>query len=101
MDFLEIKANNTYLLQVKVKTNSIKQGILPYSDRDSWLSITLKSKPIKNKANKELINLIKKKINVASDQIHIISGMKKTSKTLEIKFDNIIGKSDLIKKLIG
>ena len=101
MDFLEIKANNVYLLRVKVKTNSIKQEILQSSETDSWLSIMLKSKPVKNKANKELINLIKKKINIASDQIHIISGMKKTSKTLEIKFNNNIGKSDLIKKLTG
>ena len=62
MDFLEIKANCVYLLRVKVKTNAKKQEILSYSDTDSWLSIKLKSKPVKNKANKELINLIKKKI---------------------------------------
>jgi len=101
MDFLEIKANSVYLLRVKVKTNAKKQEILSYSDTDSWLSIKLKSKPVKNKANKELINLIKKKLDITSDQIHIISGMKKTSKTVEIKFSKNIGKSELTKKLIG
>ncbi|NVM17726.1 MAG: DUF167 domain-containing protein [Candidatus Lokiarchaeota archaeon] len=101
MDFLEIKANNVYLLRVKVKTNSIKQEILPISETDSWLSIMLKSKPVRNKANKELINLIKKRIEIASDQIHIISGLTKTSKTLEIKFIDNIGRTDLIKRLIG
>ena len=101
MDFLEIKANNVYLLRVKVKTNSRKQELLSYSDTDSWLSIKLKSKPVKNKANKELIKLINKKLNISSSQIHIVSGMKKSSKTLEIKFNNNIGKPDLIQKLIG
>jgi len=101
MDFLEIKAKNFYLLRVNVKTNSNKQEILPFSKTDSWLSIMLKSKPIRNKANKELINLIKKRLNIASAQIHIISGLKKTNKILEIKFVDNIGKIELIRKLIG
>ena len=101
MSYLDIKAKNVYLLRVKVKTNSIKQEILPFSKTDSWLSIMLKSKPIRNKANKELINLIKKRLNIASDQIHIISGLKKTNKILEIKFFDNIGKIEFIKKLIG
>ena len=101
MGFLEIKAKNVYLLRVNVKTNSNKQEILPCSETDSWLPIKLKSKPVKNKANKELINLIKKRINITSDQVHIISGLMKTNKTLEIKFIDNIGGTDLIKKLIG
>ena len=101
MDFLENKANNFYLLRVNVKANSIKQEILPFSKTDSWLSIMLKSKPIRNKANKELINLIKNRLNIASDQIHIKSGLKKTNKILELKFIDNIGKIELIKKLIG
>ena len=101
MDFLEIIANNVCLLRVKVKTNSYKQEIILYSDTDSWLSIKLKSKPVKNKANKELMTLIRKKLNITSGQIHIVSGSKKTNKTIEIKFNMNIGKPDLIKKLIG
>ena len=99
MDFLEIKANNIYLLRVKVKSNAKKQEILSYSDTDSWLSIKLKSKPVKNKANKELINLLKKRMNITSDQIQIISGLKKTNKTLELIFIEDIGGTDLINKL--
>ena len=99
MSFLDIKAKNVYLLRVKVKTNSIKQEILPYSETDSWLSINLKSKPVKNKANKELINLIKKRMSISSDQIQIISGLKKPNKTLEIKFIRNIERQNLINKL--
>ena len=101
MDFFEVKANNVFLLRVKVKTNSIKQEIPPYSETDSWLSVKLKSKPVKNKANKELISLIKNRIKVSSDQIHIISGLKRTSKILEIKLTENIGGASLIEKLIG
>jgi uncharacterized protein (TIGR00251 family) len=101
MDFLESKAHDVYLLRIKVKTNSIKQEILSYTATDSWLTIKLKSKPLKNKANNELINLIKKRIDISAAQIHIISGLKKTHKTLEIKFFDNIGIIDIIKKLIG
>ncbi len=99
MSYLDIKAKNVYLLRVKVKTNSNTQKILPGSETDSWLSIKLKSKPVKNKANKELINLIKKRMNISSNQVQIISGLKKTNKTLEIKFYENIGRPNLIKML--
>ena len=101
MDFFEVKSNNVYLLRVKVKTNSIKQEIMPYSKTDSWLSVKLKSKPVKNKANKELISLIKNRINISSDQIQIISGLKGTNKILEIKLTEKIGRKNLIEKLVG
>ena len=101
MNFFEVKANNVYLLRVKVKTNSIKQEISPYSETDSWLSVKLKSKPVKNKANKELISLIKNRINISSDQIQIISGLKRTNKILEIKLTEKIGRKNLIEKLVG
>ncbi len=101
MDFFEVKSNNVYLLRVKVKTNYIKQEIMPYSKTDSWLSVKLKSKPVKNKANKELISLIKNRINISSDQIQIISGLKRTNKILEIKLTEKIGRKNLIEKLVG
>jgi uncharacterized protein (TIGR00251 family) len=101
MDFIEIKANNAFLLRVKVKTNSIKQEILPCSENDSWLLIKLKSKPIKNKANKELIHLIRNRVGINSNQIKIISGLKKTNKTLEITIFDNLGRADLCKKLLG
>jgi uncharacterized protein (TIGR00251 family) len=101
MDFFEVKSNNVYLLRVKVKTNSSKQEIMPYSKTDSWLSVKLKSKPVKNKANKELISLIKNRINISSDQIQIISGLKRTNKILEIKLTEKIGRKNLIEKLVG
>ncbi len=101
MNFFEVKANNVYLLHVKVKTNSTKQEILPYSETDSWLSVKLKSQPVRNKANKELISLIRNRIKISSDQIRIISGLKRTNKILEIKLTDKIGKTTLIEKLVG
>jgi uncharacterized protein (TIGR00251 family) len=101
MSFFDRKSKNIYLLRVKVRTNSSKQEILPYSETSSWLSINLKSKPVKNKANKELINLIKKRMNISSNQIRIASGLKNSDKTLEIKFYENIEKPDLIKKLFN
>jgi uncharacterized protein (TIGR00251 family) len=99
MVFFEIKEENTYLLRVIIKANSIKQEILPCSEEDSWLSIKLKSKPVKNKANKELINLMKHRMNISSNQVRIVSGLKKTNKILEIKFNENIEIQELVKKL--
>ncbi|MHA2289211.1 MAG: DUF167 domain-containing protein [Promethearchaeota archaeon] len=101
MKFIELKANDTYLLRLKVKTNSRKQEIFLFSEKDTWLSVKLKSKPVKNKANSELINLIRKRLDITLAQIHIISGLKNRNKTIEIKFNSNIGKVELIKKLIG
>jgi uncharacterized protein (TIGR00251 family) len=99
MGFFDVKVENTYLLRVVVKPNSIKQEILPCSEEDSWLSIMLKSKPVKNKANRELINLMKRRMNISSNQIRIVSGLKKTNKILEIKFNENIEIQELVKKL--
>ena len=101
MVFFDVKANNVYILRVKVKTHSNKQEILANSETDSWLSVKLKSKPVKNKANKELISLIKKRISISSDQIQIISGLKRTNKIVEIKLTEKIERNNLIEKLVG
>ena len=99
MSFLDIKTKTIYHLRVKIKPNSHRQEILPCSETDSWLPIQLKSKPVKNKANKELIILMKRRLNISSDQILILSGMNKTNKVLEIRFNENIEKSELTKKL--
>ena len=96
MEFLEFKENHICLLRIKVKTNSRKQGIYLLSEADSQLVVNLKSEPVKNKANKELINLIRKRLDITSTQINIVSGLKKSSKTLEIKFNERIDREKLI-----
>ena len=101
MDFLELKPNNIYLLRIRVKTNAKKQEILQCSEIDSCLTIKLHSKPIQNKANKELLNLIKKKLKVSSDQVQIIAGLKKTDKILQVSFSENIVESEIIKRIFN
>ncbi len=101
MDFIKIKSNNLYLLRIRVKTNSKKQEILRCSETDSYLTILLRSKPVQNKANKELLNLIKKKLKVSADQVQIIVGLKKTDKILQVSFSENIVESDIIKRIFN
>jgi len=68
-------------------------------DTDSWISIHLKSKPVKNKANKELIKLLSKKLNIAANQIQIIAGPKNANKTIQIRFYEDISKPKILEKL--
>ncbi|NHJ22052.1 MAG: DUF167 domain-containing protein [Candidatus Lokiarchaeota archaeon] len=101
MSFLDVKTKTVYHLRVKIKPNSRRQEIFPCSETDSWLPIHLKSKPVKNKANKELLNLVKHRLNISSDQILILSGLNKTNKVLEIRFNENIEKAELMKKLFN
>ena len=101
MDFIRIKSNNMYLLRIRVKTNSKKQEILRCSETDSYLTILLRSKPVQNKANKELLNLIKKKLKVSSDQVQIIAELKKADKILQVSFSENIVESDIIKRIFN
>jgi len=96
MDFLELKPNNVYLLRIRVKTNSKKQEILQCSEIDSCLTIKLHSKPVHNKANKELLNLLKKKLKISSDQVQIIA-----DKILQVSFSENIVESDIIKRIFN
>ena len=89
----------SFLLKIKVKTNSKEKNILFNQNTDSWITIHLISKPIKNKANKELIQLLSKKLNVSTNQIKIIAGPKSRNKTIRIKFYENISKPKLLEKL--
>ncbi len=53
MGFLEKKSEDNFFLHTKIKPNSKNQRIL---DNNDYLIIFLRSKPVKNKANNELIN---------------------------------------------
>jgi uncharacterized protein (TIGR00251 family) len=97
MNFLKKPSDLMYLLRVKVKPNSKNQKIVNNGDS---LTISLNSKPVQNKANKELINLIKKKLKLSSNQIQIISGLKTTEKLIRITFFEKIEEEELIRLLI-
>ncbi len=90
---------HTVLLKIRVKTNVKLQKISYNQLTDSWISINLKSKPVKNKANKELIKLLSKKLNIATNQIQIIAGPKNANKTIQIRFYEDISKPKIVEKL--
>jgi len=83
MRFLEKINDNNFILRINVKPNSKRQDLI---NNDKFLTVYVRSKAIKNKANKELINLLKTKLEVASNQIKIVSGLKSTNKVVQLNF---------------
>lgn len=68
------------ILKIKVKPNSNKQEIEKI-DEDNY-KISLKSKPEDNKANIELIKMLKKHFG---KDVKIIKGLKSKNKIVEVK----------------
>lgn len=96
MRFLEKIDNNNYILRINVKPNSKKQDLI---NNDKFLTVYVRSKAMKNKANKELINLLKTKLEVASNQIKIVSGLNSTNKVVQLNFPEKQKNQILINKL--
>ncbi len=71
------------LIKVKVFPSSKKEEILKKSN-DSF-EIKVKEKPIHNKANKRIIELLADYFNVKEQNIRIIRGLKQRNKICEIK----------------
>ncbi len=99
MVFFEDSSERTIFLKIRVRTNAKVQKILFNQLTDTWISINLKSKPVKNKANKELIKLLSKKLNITTSQIQIIAGPKNANKTIQIRFNEDISKPKIVEKL--
>ena len=97
MGFIEKHSTTKYIIRLHVKTNSKNQKIVKIGDN---LTIFLKSKPIQNKANIELLSLIKNKLNISSSQIQIISGSRTRDKTIKITLKENGDKEEIIKKLL-
>jgi len=97
MKFLEKVRDFSYVVHVKVKPNSKKQAII---DNEEFLTILVRSKAMQNKANIELINLIKKRLEISSNQIQIISGLKSSNKIIQINFLEHIETQEIYDKLL-
>ena len=98
MEFIEKIGKSKIVLRINVKTNSKKQEIL-YDNKT--LTIFVKSKPVKNKANKELVYLLRNKLKIALNQIKIISGEKSKNKVIQIEFLEEEGDKVLINRLLS
>jgi hypothetical protein len=78
----KLKEEGILCLKLKIKNNSQKTLFKEIMD-DGVIKVELKSLPIENKANKELIDFLSKEFKVNREFIKIISG--KTSKNKLIK----------------
>lgn len=98
MSFLKKVNENIFTLSIHVKTNSKEQKIIQENDN---LVVSLKSPPIKGKANKELLKLIKKEVNIPYMNVCLLSGFQNRDKIIQITFNNeIINKKFILEKLI-
>lgn len=99
MNFIEKKSEFTYILSIKIKPNSKRQIIEKPSKYDDQILISIRSEAKQNKANIELLNLIKKKLKVSISQLHIISGRKTPNKRLKITFNEYHQEEEILNKL--
>jgi uncharacterized protein (TIGR00251 family) len=94
-----IKKRNDYeyLFYLNVKPNSKKQTII--KNGDSFI-VHLLSTPSQNKANKELISFLRKKLKISSDHMQIVSGSKSSTKIINLIFEEKVNEQEIIDKLI-
>jgi uncharacterized protein (TIGR00251 family) len=96
MDYIERQSDDSYFLHLNVRPNSKKANIV---ENGKFLMINLRSKPVKNKANKELINLLKKKLNISSKQVQIVAGLRSNDKIIKLYLTKEISIEEIVKKL--
>ena len=96
--FLEKQSNKSFLLRVIVKPNSKKQEI---SSNGDVLIIKVRSNALKNKANREVIKLVSKKLKISSNQLHIAFGLKNTNKVLQAFFPEEKDETEVINMLLN
>lgn len=68
-------------IKIIVKTNAERNEILGFDEEKQAYKVLIKSPPVENKANKEIIKLFHKKYK---QPVRIISGFKSKEKILEI-----------------
>ncbi|MFX1273519.1 MAG: DUF167 domain-containing protein [Promethearchaeota archaeon] len=91
--YIEKKDDNSFILHVQVKPNSKKQDIMIESES---ITIYVRSRAIQNKANKELVNFLRKKFKISSHQIKIISGLKTSKKIIEFNFTQQLNENQFL-----
>ncbi len=96
MNFLKKNSEKEFLLNVIVIPNSKKQTI---NFEENSVRITLTSPPTKNKANKELLKLLKKKFGPETDQIQLLSGLKSHDKIISLVFKEKLSIEQIVNKL--
>lgn len=98
MRFIKQKSNKCYLLNLHVKPNAKRQYI---RDNIDYLFISIRSKAVQNRANKELIDFLKNKLKISSNQIKIVSGLKSSIKSIQLDFSEEITDRDIYNNLFS
>ena len=81
LDILKITKTNTGVaFKVKVVPNSSASKIVEVNEE--FIKIKLNSPPIEGKANKEVINLLSKVLDVPKTSLELLSGDKNKLKTI-------------------
>ena len=101
MNYIDQISQNEFLINLFIKPNSKEQKIVSPDPLDEFLVIFLRSVPHKNKANIELIKLLKSKLRNQLDQIQIISGHKNQLKKIKLSSSEPIEKGQINKLLIN
>ena len=96
--FLEKQSDGSFFLQIRVKPNSKKQDIIIDGE---ILYIKVRAKAMQNKANKEVLNLLRKKLNISSNQLDIASGTKSRDKVIHVLFSTDVNEAEVIRKLLA
>ncbi|MFX1390884.1 MAG: DUF167 domain-containing protein [Promethearchaeota archaeon] len=98
MKSLERISDFEYIIRLKIKPNSKFQSVI---NDNGNLKVSLKSKPVRNKANIELINLIRKNLHVSLNQVEIVSGLKSEYKMIKINFFEKLEEQELLNRLLN
>lgn len=88
------------IINIKIRPNSNKQIIAKPNNNEEQILIYIRSAAKQNKANIELLNLIKNKLKVGIDQLQIISGRKNPNKRIKITFKKSHQKEEILNKLL-
>jgi uncharacterized protein len=85
---LDINKKHTadFFILAKIKTGAKAASIIEIEpfDRKRCFKISLKSQPVENKANSELVKLLAKNFNTAMNKIKIVRGKKDKKKVIKI-----------------
>jgi len=99
MKFIEEIEPKVFLLKLAIKPNSKRQQIVENSFNEEYLSIHLRSKPIQNRANRELLSFLKKKFRPQLISIELSSGAKSSTKIIKLVLENSISKQKVVELL--
>ncbi|MEJ2293418.1 MAG: DUF167 domain-containing protein [Candidatus Lokiarchaeota archaeon] len=99
MNFIKEIESTIYLLVLHIKPNSRQQELVFNNHEEEYLTINLRSKPIHNKANRELLSFLKKKFRNQLISIEISRGVKSTNKVVRLVFEKTISKRKVVELL--